>query len=117
MAMFTLFEINGDHLGDLDNEAVGRALAAVIRTPSNVDTLEWIGLHRAIRYIGQSGNSILDRSGVNHGFAWLLNPQPTFDMYIRAVRMYYGIDAYTWEHLPSPVRTTLAKRYDETKGE
>ena len=58
MAMFTLIEINGDHLSDIDidKEVFGAVLAAVVRNPSNADLLEQYGFHKAVRVVRQSGN-------------------------------------------------------------
>jgi hypothetical protein len=67
MAMFTLLEINNDHLSDLEVDPLGRLLAAIVRNQSNVDLLEAYGLHRAVRFIGQSGESVLHKNG----FEWL----------------------------------------------
>ena len=61
MAMFTLIEINGDHINDLvDNiqlEAgmLGSVLQAVVRNTSSAYLLEQYGLERVIRIVRQSG--------------------------------------------------------------
>ena len=67
MAMYTLIEINGDHIGDLcmqkDNpeapeDYLAHVIAAVVRNPSNAHLLEQCGIHRAVRIVRQSGNPI-----------------------------------------------------------
>ena len=60
MAMFTLIEINGDHLGDLesgnpDSKMLGEVLAAVVRNPFNAFLLEAHGFGRVIRVVKQTG--------------------------------------------------------------
>ena len=59
MATFTIIEINGDHISDLEGDdpnSFGSVLAAVVRNPSNAVFLERCGYHRAIRVVRQQGN-------------------------------------------------------------
>jgi hypothetical protein len=54
--MFTLIEINGDHLSDMLGKPVGTVLAAIVRNTSNAERLlDESELYRAIRVVGQSG--------------------------------------------------------------
>jgi hypothetical protein len=55
MAMFTLIEINGDHLTDIESHEFGFVLAAVVRNPSNAKRLFGDDYNHAVRVLKQSG--------------------------------------------------------------
>jgi hypothetical protein len=56
MAMYTLIEINGDHLSDMLGKPVGTVLAAIVRnTPNAPRVLEEFDLYRVLRVVKQSG--------------------------------------------------------------
>lgn len=56
MAMYTLIEINGDHLSDLDTPELGNVLAAIVRNTFNAPALlDEHDLYRVIRVVRQSG--------------------------------------------------------------
>jgi hypothetical protein len=66
--MFTLIEINGDHLSDLERTTpeVGEAIAAIVRNTYNAPrVLEEFDLYRAIRVVGQSGERYETRAEFN----------------------------------------------------
>jgi hypothetical protein len=57
MAMFTMFQINGDHLEDLQDPNVGETLRNIASNPSNAQrSLEANDLYRVLTLVRQQGD-------------------------------------------------------------
>jgi len=65
MAMFTLIEINGDHLSDLlgKGDDIGLVLQGIVRNTFNAPRLlDEHDLYRVLRVVKQSGESYVDKA-------------------------------------------------------
>ena len=140
MSMYTLLEVNNDHIDELaSNPGLGDCIMRMCRTPHNAQQIRWdYDIVNVIRVVGQTGehtyaddikqcwlwkpdtllrdtvrNKPEDKSGVNKPFAGWIAIFPDLEQYVEDMLTYYGMNRATFAVLSSAAKIALSEGYDK----